>query len=211
VASGPFGLAPTTNSIAPMTNSVAPMVMPSFAPVYGNSLALDDDMDMMAMRPKRRLGKILAGVAVLSLAGVAFAVVQSGGLRLPKLKVDDSVAQASAASLSVSSLKQAEPSQPQAAATPAPEAAKPEAPKAEEAKPADAAPSTEAKKGDDRFSEEMKAALLNKDKDKKAASSKKQAKKAGRAVAARGAGKAKGSGGGFKTGGSAYDPLNGKL
>src|ERR1041384_5774157 len=80
---GPFGLAPATNSIAPMTNSVAPMVMPSIAPAYSSSLALDDDE--MFTRRKRPLGKILAAVAVLGLGGVAFAVVQSGGARLPTL------------------------------------------------------------------------------------------------------------------------------
>ena len=121
-APGPFGLAPATNSIAPMTNSVAPMVMPSIAPAYNSSLALDDDE--MFTRRKRPLGKILAAVAVLGLAGVAFAVVQSGGVRLPKL--NDSAGQASAASLSVSNLNQAEPTKPAEppAAAPVAEAAK---------------------------------------------------------------------------------------
>jgi hypothetical protein len=209
-APGPFGLAPTPNSIAPMTNSVAPMVMPSIAPAYSSSLALDDDE--MFTRRKRPLGKILAAVAVLGLAGVAFAVVQSGGVRLPKF--NDSASQASAASLSVSNLKQAEVSKPEAAPTPAPvaEAAKTEAPKADEAKPAEATDGADKKKGEDRFSEEMKAALLNKDsKDKTKAVSKKSAKKAGRAaVAARGGAKPKAAAG-FKSSGNAYDPLNGKL
>lgn len=220
VSVSPYGLAPVTssvppmNSIAPTTSSVVPMAMPSSAP-FGSTLALDDDLDMMSMRRKRPLGKILAGVAVLGLAGVAFAVVQSGGIRLPKLKVDDSVAQASAASLSLSSLKQAEGSNTPTAAAPVAEVAKPEPPKAEEAKPAEPTATTdgEAKKGDDRFSEDMKAALLNKD--KQSTSSKKSSKKAGRAAAVaaghRASGKAKGSGGGIKSNGNAYDPLNGKL
>jgi len=216
VASGPFGLAPVTNSIAPTTNSVAPMIMPSTPPAFTNSLALDDDLELMAMRRKRApLGKILAAVAVLGLGGVAFAVVQSGGIRLPKL--NDGVAQASAASLSVSSLKQAEPSKaetppPAPAPEPVAEAAKPE-PAKEEAKSADATDSADKKQNDDRFSEEMKAALLAKDKDsgKKAAPGKKASKKpAARAVAARGGSKAKAAGG-FKSSGNAYDPLNGKL
>jgi len=196
---GPYG--------APIVNSVAPMVMPrSIAPVSSD---LDDDMEMFARR-KRPLGKIIAAVAVLGLAGVGFAVVQSGGLRLPKLGVDDSVAQASAASLSMAKVE--------AKPTPVAEVATPEPPKAEEPKPAepaaDAAATDGAKKSDDKFSEEMKAALLNKDKQ---TAGKKGAKKPARAaVAARakagGKGKAaKAGAGGFKAGGSAYDPLNGKL
>jgi hypothetical protein len=194
---GPYG--------APIVNSVAPMVMPrSIAPVSSD---LDDDMEMFARR-KRPLGKIIAAVAVVALAGVGFAVVQSGGLRLPKLKVDDGVAQASAASLSMAKVE----------AKPAPvaEVATPEPPKAEEPKPAepaaDAATTDGAKKSDDKFSEEMKAALLNKDKQ---TVGKKGAKKPARAaVAARakaGGKAAKGGAGAFKAGGSAYDPLNGKL
>jgi hypothetical protein len=93
VAAAP-SIVPSAPSVAPY--SVAPMVMsPSIRPVV-NDLAFDDDMDMMAMRPKRKLGKVVAGLAVLALAGLGFAVVSSGGLRLPKLKVGDSgqVAQA---------------------------------------------------------------------------------------------------------------------
>lgn len=227
VASGPFGLAPVTpslaptaSSIAPMTNSVAPMVMPSVAPAFSSNLAFDDDPELMAMRRKRApLGKIVGAVAVLGLAGVAFAVVQSGGIRLPKLNVDDNVAQASAASLSMSNLKQAEAKTetppPVTPPTPVAEAATPEPPKAEEAKPSDSSEGTATAKGDDRFSEEMKAALLAKDsKDKKASAGKKAAAKKGgatRSVAARGGAKAKGSAAGFKSSGNAYDPLNGKL
>jgi hypothetical protein len=196
-------------SVAPY--SVAPMVMaPSIRPVV-NDLSFDDDMDMMSMRPKRRMGKVVAGLAVLALGGLGFAVVQSGGIRLPKL--DGDAAKASAASMSLSNVKQAESPKPLAAPTPEP--AKPEPPK-EEAKPveasADAADGDKAKKSsDDRFSEEMKAALLNKD--KKQASTTKQKKTARGAVAAKskGGGKAAKAGGGFKAGGSAYDPLNGKL
>lgn len=210
-AAQPFGVAaspsivPSAPSVAPY--SVAPMVMtPSIRPVV-NDLALDDDMDMMAMRPKRRMGKVVAGLAVLALGGLGFAVVQGGGIRLPKL--DGDAAKASAASMSLSSLKQAEAPKPVVAPTPEP--AKPEPPK-EEAKPVEAAADADkAKKSDDdRFSEEMKAALLNKD--KKQAATQKQKKSARGAVAAKfkGGGKAK-SGGGFKAGGSAYDPLNGKL
>jgi hypothetical protein len=202
-----------TRSVAPQTPySVAPVSMPrSIAPVT-NDLSLDDDLEMLSMRPKRRLGKVLAGAAVLALGGLGFAVVQSGGLRLPKLS--PGVEQASAASLSMPSLKQTETKPASTPApTPAPEAAKPEPPK-EEAKPAESAASDGAKAekaGSDRFTEEMKAALLNKD--QKQAATQKQ-KKASRAAVATKSGRgkaAKGAAGGFKAGGSAYDPLNGKL
>ncbi|HVY28397.1 MAG TPA: DUF4339 domain-containing protein [Polyangiaceae bacterium] len=199
--------------------SVAPIVAPSIRPVTSD-LSFDDDFEMMAMRPKRRIGKVLAGVAVLGLAGLGFAVVQSGGLKLPKLDLGASNGQAAAASLTLSSLKDSTQAAPQPVIaptpTPAPEAAKPEPPKAEEAKPVEAAAASDksadkaddAKKADDRFSEEMKAALLAKDK-KQAVTTK--TKKAARAAIATKRSKGKGSGGGFKAGGSAYDPLNGKL
>jgi len=192
--------------------SVAPTVAPSLRPVV-NDLALDDDdMEMMAMRRKRPLGKILAGVAVLALGGLGFAVVSGGGIRLPKLA--DGVSQASAASLSGASVKTPEAAKPAPVTTPAPEAAKPEPPK-EEAKPAQTASDSETaekKKSDDRFTEDMKAALLNKDKQQAATQKQKKAARGSVAAKFKGGGGAKAkSGGGFKAGGSAYDPLNGKL
>jgi len=203
--------------------SVASMVMPrSIAPVV-NDLSFDDDFEMMAMRPKRRIGKVLAALTVVGLAAAGFAVVQSGGLRLPKLNLSPGVGQAAAASLSLSSLKDAPPTTPAPqAVTPAPEATKPEPPKVEEAKPVDPTPpaasatdkpSTDAaaKSSNDRFSDDMKAALLNKD---KAHATDQKHKKAARvAVIAKQKPASKGakSAPGFKTGGSAYDPLNAKL
>ncbi len=207
VAASP-SIVPSAPSVAPY--SVAPMVMtPSIRPVV-HDLGLDDDMDMMAMRPKRKVGKIVAGLAVLALGGLGFAVVQGGGLRLPKVDLGDS-AKASAASMSLSNLKQAEAPKPVAA--PAPEASKPEPPK-EEVKTADAAPSETdkadgKKSADDRFSEEMKAALLNKD--KKQATTAKQKKASRASVAAKKPAKGGKNAGGFKSSGSSYDPLNGKL
>src|SRR4051812_30174963 len=63
---------------------VSPMVMPrSIAPV-SSDLSFDDDYEMMAMRPKRRIGKVLAAITVVGLAAAGFAVVQSGGIKLPK-------------------------------------------------------------------------------------------------------------------------------
>jgi outer membrane biosynthesis protein TonB len=185
------------------------IVAPSIAPV-SNDLSLDDD-DMFAMRPKRRIGKIVAGVAVLGLAGLGFAVFQSGGIKLPT-KLPSGAEHAAAASLTMP--KASEATTPKAAAPLPVEEKKPEPPKAEEPKPeepkaaADTSDSS-AKKGDDRFSEEMKAALLAKDQ-KQAATQK--SKKTARAVTAKARSGNKGkSSGGFKAGGSAYDPLNGKL
>ena len=206
-----YGLA-ASPSVAPAAPySVAPMVMPrSIAPVT-NDLSFDDDLDMMSMRPKRRLGKVVAGLAVVGLAGLGFAVVQSGGIKLPKL--DSSVSQASAASLTLSGVNNSSASSP-AKPTPVAEAPKVEAPKAEAAPTTPAADAksadsdTAAKKGEDRFSEEMKAALLNKDKKQAATSKTKKAARA--AVASKGKSSGK-SASGFKAGGSAYDPLNGKL
>lgn len=205
--------APAYSGVA-ASPSVIPVVQYSPAPYsvapVTNDLSFDDDYEMMAMRPKRRVGKVVAGLAVLALGGLGFAVVQSGGIKLPKL--DGDVAQASAASLSLSKLDNS-PTKPVAA--PVVEAPKPEAAKVEEAKPESASAEAKsddasAKKPEDRFSEEMKAALLNKD--QKQATSAKQKKAARGAVAARKPAKAgKSAGGGFKTGGSAYDPLNSKL
>ena len=193
-------------SVIPVAAYSAPTY--SVAPVT-NDLSFDNDYEMMAMRPKRRAGKVVAGLAVLALGGLGFAVVQSGGIKLPKL--DGEVAQASAASLSMSNLNNS-PSKPVAA--PVVEETKPEAAKVEETKPTSEAAKSDdeatPKKAEDRFSEEMKAALLNKD--QKQAAGSKQKKAARVAAVARKPGKAgKASAGGFKTGGSAYDPLNSKL
>lgn len=217
VATNPFGLAPSP-SIAPSaaTYSAPPLgISPSLRPVV-NDLSLDDDLDMLSMRPKRRVGKVVAGVAVLALAGLGFAVVQSGGLRLPKLNADS--AQASAASMSLDSVKQAETPKPIVAPVPEPavaEAAKPEPPK-EEVKAAegsaDETGTDKAKKTeDDRFSEEMKAALLNKDKKQAVTTKQKKASRASVAAKFKGSSKAAKGSNNFKSGGSAYDPLNGKL
>jgi hypothetical protein len=194
-------------------------VAPSIAPVV-NDLALDDDeIDAMSMRPKRRMGKVMAGLAVLALGGLGFAVVQSGGLRGVKLPMglDKALGQSAAASMSLPK-QTSTPALKEIPRAPA-EAPKPEPVKAEEPKPAEAATSSSSGKADDatdakakaqdRFSEEMKEALLNKDKKQ---ASKLKSKKAGRgAVASKRAAAKSGPSTGFKAGGSAYDPLNGKL
>jgi hypothetical protein len=217
-AYGAIAASPSVIPAAPYAApySVAPSIMPrSIAPVV-NDFSFDDDLEMNAMRPKRRVGKVVAGLAVLALGGLGFAVVQSGGIKLPKL--DAGVGQASAASLTMSGLKDTA-TKPSPQAAPVVEAAKVDAPKPAEPAPAteagkiadsDTDASASAKKPEDRFSEDMKAALLNKD--KKQAVGQKQKKAARSAVAAkRPAAKAGKNSTGFKTGGSAYDPLNGKL
>ena len=65
--------------------SVAPMLVPpSIVPVV-NDLSFDEvDPDLLAMRPKRHAGKVVAGLVSLALGGLGFMLVQSGG-SLPKL------------------------------------------------------------------------------------------------------------------------------
>lgn len=196
------------------------MIAPSIAPVV-NDLSLNDfDADLLSMRPKRRMGKVVAGLAVVALGALGFMVVQSGGLRGVKLPALGKLGgENAAASLSLSGLNDSRsPSEPKALPTPLPAA---EPAKVEPAKVEPQAATADAKdkadsgaaspKQDERFSDEMKAALLSKDK-QQAASQK--SKKVARAVASKQriakSGKSKSSGG-FKTGGSAYDPLNGKL
>lgn len=221
--SAPFPVAaPVSHYSAPA--SVMPAAPYSVAPMV-NDLSFDDDFAMLAMRPKRRVGKVLAAFTVLGLAAAGFLVVQSGGLRLPKLKLAPGVGQSAAASLSLSSLKDAVQATPQpqvARPAPAPEADKPEPGKVEEPKTVDPLPpavsdadksagDASAKKSDDRFSDEMKAALLKKD---QAHATDQKHKKAARAAVAakhKPAGKAAKGSPGFKSGGSAYDPLNAKL
>ncbi len=211
----PYSVAPVAAAQSfppPAPYSLAPVVAsssftPSTRPVVSD-LSLDDlDSDMMSMRPKRRAGKIVAGVAVVALGALGFAVVQSGGLRMPK-----DVSQASAASLSnVGSNEAASLSSPKAEVAKV-EEPKPEPPKAEEPKPSAASDDAEPKadkKGDDRFSDEMKAALLNKDKQQ--AVTQKTKKTAQKTASARKTSSSAKPATAFKSGGSAYDPLNGKL
>ena len=210
-----FAASPSVVPAAPY--SVAPMVMPNSLRPVVNDLSFDDfDPDMMAMRPKRRAGKIVAGLAVVALGALGFVVVQSGGIKLPKLGVSG-VGQASAASLSLAGVKEPKPAPKLESPAPAAEPAKPEPPKVDESKPSEtAAATTDSKDSEatsdktkaDRLSEDMKAALLNKD--KKQASEQKRKKATRGAVAAARPKPGKGATG-FKSGGSAYDPLNGKL
>ena len=214
-----YGLA-ASPSVLPAHYTPAATLVPSIAPVVNDLSLTDFDSDMLSMRPKRRLGKVVAGLAVLSLGALGFMVVQSGGLRGLKLPMPDKVdGRSAAASLSLSGLNEpTKASQPKP-----PEAPAAELPKVEPSQPSSGASALEAKgkeepaapaaqKNDARFSDEMKAALLSKDKQQ---ASSQKSKKAVRATASSNqrlakSGKAKGSSG-FTAGGSAYDPLNGKL
>jgi len=191
-------------SVVPTAPSAAPL---SFAPVTSNVFDSSSnlDFDELAMRPKRRWGLVAAAAAVLAVAGGGAAFAFGGGSALassiPDKAALDAAASHSQASLSLSNI-QNKPSEPEPAAAVAPAA--PVAPSTPEPV---AAPAPETAKAG--FSDEMKQALLAADKTK---ATKKTQKAKGRAAAAapRRAGKAAAAGG-FKSGGSAYDPLNGKL
>jgi hypothetical protein len=218
-ASGPQPV-PYRAAAAPVAALDSPYyVPPSIAPVTSDlSLALDDDdIERLSMRPKRRWGmKIMATLTVGALGAFGFMVVQSGGLRGVKLpsELNKILGQPAAASLALPKAPEPQPvikEIPRAPAeAPKPEPIKAEEPKADPMPPVASDDKSDAKTKDgDRFSEEMKEALLNKDK-KDAVKAK--GKKASRAALAakRGSGKTKAPPG-FKAGGSAYDPLNGKL
>jgi hypothetical protein len=212
-----------STSVLPAQHLPAVMIAPSIAPVVNDLAFSDFDTDLMSMRPKRRTGKVVAGLAVVALGALGFLVVQSGGLRGLKLPggLDKLAGQNAAASLSMSTLNEpSSASQPklQAAPTPAaPEPAKVEPTKVVEPSASNSElekdkPEPTAKKNDDRFSDDMKAALLAKDKQQASAQKSKKAARAATASKQRIAKSSKGKGaGGFKSGGNAYDPLNGKL
>jgi GYF domain 2 len=183
----------------------------SYAPVTSNINA-DLDLDELSLRPKRSAGRVLGVVALLALVGGGGAFAATGGLHrlpfaTPSLSALENTSSKSQASLPVSNVE-ATPSTPAPVAaplTPAPEpvaAVTPPAPSSTGDAPA-ATPG---------FSDDMKQALLTADNDRKA---KHTQKAKGRAtpssVAHRSGGHSGGSATGFKSGGSAYDPLNGKL
>jgi hypothetical protein len=197
-------------SVAPLA-SAAQQSSPalSYAPVTSN---IDDsalDMDDLSLRPKRRWGLVAAAAGVLALAGggTVFALGNSSALAsaIPDKAALDAAASHSQASLSLSNI-QTKPSEPAAPSTPEPVAAVAPTPA-----PAADAPSDAPKAATPAFSDDMKAALLAADKTRSDKHAKKvKGAKAATASAAPRRGKAAASGG-FKSGGSAYDPLNGKL
>jgi hypothetical protein len=193
-------------SIVPVVSSTSLSVAP-VASTIGSAASVD--LEVLAFRPKRRWGGLLAVAAVLSVVGGGAAFALGGGAHAFASAVPSDPALEAAGSKSPASLtpdnvqpKAADPTP--AAAPPAPSTPDPLAAVAPSATATDA-PTTDAAP---KFSDDMKQALLAAD---KAHQSKHAAK-----VAHAGSGvahhrKAVSSSTGFKSGGSAYDPLNGKL
>jgi hypothetical protein len=195
-------------------NTVAPVVSStplSFAPVSSN---IDYDLDELALRPKRRWGRVLFAAAALTLigGGAAFALgggARSLGLAVPSMAELESAGNKTQASLTLDGIQTKPSETPPVAPTPDPVAAVAPAAAATDA-PAVAPSAAPTAPG---LSDDMKQALLAQDKvhqTKHAAKVKARAASAGSSVAHHG-GKGAAVGGGFKSGGSAYDPLNGKL
>jgi len=189
-------------------STVAPSAPLSFAPVTSNIDLSSLDLDDLALRPKRKTGKIVGAVVALGALAAAGAFVATGGLHNfagPSMGDIANAGQKSSASLTLSNIQQ-QPSTP---------AVTPPAPAPEPTPAAAPAPTTTSDSASPTanagFSDDMKSALLAAD---KARADKHAAKTKARATASvarhSGGGKAASSGG-FKSGGSAYDPLNGKL
>src|SRR6478609_7024976 len=187
-------------SVPPIAPS-APAPSLSFAPVTSN-LDTSLDLDDMAMRPKRRWGLVLAAAAVLAIAGggTVFAINGSAmASSIPDKAALEAAASHSQAALTLSNI-QAKPIETTAPAAPA----VPSTPEPAAA----AAPAAEAPKSNG-LSEDMKAALLASDKSRD--SKKAKGARGGTAPAAHRSGGKVAKSGGLKSGGSAYDPLNGNL
>jgi hypothetical protein len=191
--------------------AIAPSTPLSFAPVTSNINYADLDLDELSLRPKRRIGRVFAAAAALAVIGGGGAFAATGGLHrlpfvMPSMGALESAAGHSQASLTLSNIEAKPTPAPVAAPVappPAPEpvaAATPPAPTT----PSDAPAATPA------FSDDMKQALLAADKTHAATHAAKVKARAASPVAHRSGGHA-GSSTGFKSGGSAYDPLNGKL
>jgi GYF domain 2 len=191
------------------TAAILPATGLSYAPVTSNiDLASLDMDDELALRPKRRWGMVMAAAGVLALAGGGTVFALNGGGKALASAVPNSAALEAAASHSQASLSlsniEAKPSEPAAAPTPAP-APEPIAAVAPAADPVGAP-----KAAAPAFTDDMKAALLAADKTRTDKHAKKVKANSAKASAAPRRGKAAASSG-FKSGGSAYDPLNGKL
>ncbi len=194
-------------TVIPSLTPVVASSPASFAPVSSNiddrSAGLDDEQ---AFRPKRRWGRVLLAAAALTVAGGGVALLRGEGAHALLSSAGRSTLQGAGneSQASLGSLP-SKPSESLAAApvTAAPVVALPVPVAAVGTKASDvtAAPG---------LSDEMKAALLAQD---RAQASKHGAKAKASAGPARGvARRAKApSSAGFKSGGSAYDPLNGKL
>jgi hypothetical protein len=205
-------------SVAPQ--AAAPSTPLSFAPMTSNinyaSVDLDDDM---ALRPKRRGAKIAGAMAALGIIGGAAAFVATGGLHsfvLPSMGALESAGQKSQASLTLSNIE-TKPSAPAPVAPPptpdpAPAAAPtPSTPTTDASTSGSSSGSSSAQTATAGFSDNMKQALLAADKERTNKHAAKVKARATATVARHAGGGHGGNGTGFKSGGSAYDPLNGKL
>lgn len=197
---------PPSRQVSAYPSVAVPPAPLSFAPVTSNIELSHLDLDDLALRPKRKTGKIVGIVAGLGALAAAGAFVANGGLHAfatPSMSELASAGQKSQASLSLSNLD-SKPSTP-AQVTPPPVAAPTPA----------AAPSStgdsSAQTSNAGFSDDMKSALLAADKERANKHAAKAKAHAATASVARHSGKSSSSSAGFKSGGSAYDPLNGKL
>ena len=194
-------------SVAPARQMPTPPL--SYAPVTSNINYANLDLDELSLRPKRRIGRIFGALAAVAVIGGGAAFVATGGLHsfvMPRLSALESTAGKSQASLTLSNTE-AKPSTPAPVAPPpAPEPVAAATPPAPSSAPSDSPSGATAAPGG--FSDDMKQALLNADNDRKAKHASKVKGRAPSAAAHRGHG---GPSTGFKSGGSAYDPLNGKL
>jgi len=189
-------------SVPPIAPS-APAPSLSFAPVTSNVDA-SLDFEELSMRPKRRWGLVLAAAAVLAVAGGGTVFALNGSAlasSIPDKAALEAAASHSQASLSLSNIQAkpvetTPPAAPAVPSTPEPAAAP--------------APAAEAPKSNG-LSEDMKQALLASDKSRESKKAKKAKGRASAPVASHKGGKVAKSGGGLKSGGSAYDPLNGNL
>jgi hypothetical protein len=190
-------------SVPPIAPS-APAPSLSFAPVTSN-VDTSLDFEELSMRPKRRWGLVLAAAAVLAVAGGGTVFALNGSAlasSIPNKAALEAAASHSQASLTLSNIEAkpvetTAPAAPVVPSTPEPAAAP--------------APAAEAPKSNG-LSEDMKQALLASDKSRESKKAKKvKGRAAAPASASRKGGKVAKSGGGLKSGGSAYDPLNGNL
>ena len=195
--------------VASARNVGAPSTPLSFAPVTSNINYPDTDLDELSLRPKRRVGRIVGAVVAIGIIGGGAAFAANGGLHnfaLPSMGALQGAASHSQASLTLSNIEaKPAPVSPPAAPPPAPEPVAAVTPPA----PASDAPAAPAATPGG-FSDDMKQALLAADNNRK---TKHASKVKGRAATVRHGGGSRPAGGssGFKSGGSAYDPLNGKL
>jgi hypothetical protein len=198
-------------SVAPAP--VLPSAPLSFAPVTSNlNYSADLDLDELALRPKRRMGRVFGAVAAIALIGGGAAFAANGGLHsfaLPSMSALESAGSKSQASLTLSNIE-AKPSTPTPVAAPAPSPEPAAAPSPTPSSAPSDSPSTPTANAG--FSDDMKQALLAADNDRKAKHASKIKGRAPSAAAHHGGGaRPAANATGFKSGGSAYDPLNGKL